>query len=86
MIIKQEETSPITDQFDRLKLNVAFHGIEEQSTDRVVDSELLKTYAEETVKLLKDFIKGIESVERDIEKKKNKESFREKLQNSRYDL
>lgn len=79
MIIKQEETSPITDLFDKLKLNVAFYGIEEQATGFCVDSDLLRRYAEGTASLLKDFIKGIETIERDITKKKNVDKFNEKL-------
>lgn len=79
MLIRQEETSPVTDLFDKLGLNVAFHGIEEQATDSALDSELLKTYIEETIKLLKDFEKGITNIERDLEKKKNKAAFQEKL-------
>lgn len=79
MIIKQEETSPVTDLFDKLKLNVAFHGIEEQATSVGLDSELLKEYAEGTITLLKDFIKGVENIEKDLTKKKNKAAFNEKL-------
>lgn len=79
MIIKQEETSPITDLFDKLKLNVAFHGIEEQSTSVGLDSDLLKEYATGTITLLKDFIKGIETIEKELTKQKNKAAFNEKL-------
>lgn len=79
MLIRQEETAPVTDLFDKLRLRIAFHGIEEQATDSALDSELLKTYIEETIKLLKDFDKGVINIERDLEKKKNMAKFQERL-------
>ncbi|MCQ2086581.1 MAG: hypothetical protein MJZ37_00695 [Bacilli bacterium] len=79
MLIRQEEKSPICDAFDKLKLTVAFKGIEEQATSNALDSELLKTYCDETIKLLRSFQKSIEAEEREMEKQKNKNLFKEKL-------
>lgn len=79
MIIKQEENSPVCDLFDKLKLSIAFNGIEEMSTGRIIDSGLMHEYINGTISLLKDLDKGLSNIERDIEKRKNKEAFREKL-------
>lgn len=79
MIIKQEENSPVCDLFDRLKLAVAFNGIEEMSTGRVIDSNLMHEYINGTISILRDLDKGLSNIEKDLEKKKNKEAFRERL-------
>lgn len=79
MIIRQEEESPIEDLYINSHLNTAFNGIAQMAGDTGLDSELLKTYCEETVKLLKKFIQDIETVERKEEKRINREKFKQKL-------
>lgn len=79
MTIKQEEESPICDSFDKLKISTAFSLLEEVSTSHSVDSELLKEYILQTISILKDFEKSVCGIEKDLQKKKNKEKFREKL-------
>ena len=79
MIIKQEDECPITDLFDKLHLSVAFNGISQQAVDIAVDSDLLKVYCEETVKLLKDFSNGITTIEKKLQKADNQAKFKQKL-------
>lgn len=79
MIIKQEDISPVCDIFDKLKLEVAFHGLTEIATSHAVDSDLLKEYCSTTIKLLKDFSNGIENIERKKIKEKNQQLIKDKL-------
>lgn len=82
MIIRQENETPVTDLFDKLHLQTAFDGISKQSGDIALDSDLLKVYCEETIKLLKDFSNGITSIEKKIQKQTNQEIFRQNLYGS----
>lgn len=79
MLIKQEEKSPIQNAFDKLHLSVAFNAITEMSGGLAVDTELYKTYVEETVNLLKKLNTEINAIERDAIKTQNKNNFKEKL-------
>lgn len=79
MIIKQENESPVSDLFDKLHIQTAFDGITKQAGDLALDSDLLKVYCEETIKLLKDFSNGITAIEKKIQKQTNQEIFRQNL-------
>ena len=79
MVIKQEETSLIQDAFDNNKLNVAFNVINTMAGDITVDTEQLKTYCEETVKLINKFISEVEAIEKKQQKSTNVDKFKEKL-------
>lgn len=79
MLIKQEETSPICDWYDSHHLSSMFREIEKQSGDRVVDTMLLKTYLDETQKVMKDFGNYIDQVEKKLEKQDAQAQFREKI-------
>lgn len=79
MIIKQEEKSPVQNAFDKLHLSVAFDAITSMSGNLVLDTELYKTYVEETINLLKKLNTEICAIERETIKTQNKNNFKEKL-------
>lgn len=79
MEIKQEELSPIHDALINSHLSIAFEEITELAGKRVCDTEELKTYCEETLGMLKKFVKDIESIEQKEEKRINRAKFKEKL-------
>jgi len=79
MIIKQEETSPVSDYFDKKQINTAFNLINSAACETNVDSDSLKVWCNETVKLLNDFVKYIEKLERENHTKNARDSFMDKL-------
>ena len=69
----------IQDLFDKNKLSIAFNEVSSLAGSLTVDTEKLKTYCEETVKLINKFITDIVALEKKQAKDANVNKFKEKL-------
>lgn len=75
MIVKQEEKSPVENFVLKYNMNRVFDTIIEKSGSIEVDTEELKVFCDETCSLLKQFVKHIEKVEKEVAKSNSKAKF-----------
>lgn len=75
MIITQEEKSPIEDFVIRHNMPKIFDTVVEMSGATSVDTDELKVFVQETGKLLSEFVKHIDKVEKESKKHAAKQHF-----------
>lgn len=84
MIITQEENNPISDMFYGLNVNEGFRLIKEISEDQFCDSDILKEAINQTVDILHEFTKKIESYEKKAAKENAALKVRERLRRGHF--